>query len=278
MMRKSVVAALALAAIGVWALGCEDEPPRQVELEDAVAALEDEYCARMFDCECQNRRYGDEMTCDEDVTRRVEQMRMIADQAGLIYDSTCLGGFLQELGDLGCGSIGARPACDPGCRIYVGRGGPGDACTNLGQGLSDCGPGLVCTAGQCADPCARAGNGQSCADLSCAQDLYCDDNQVCTPLPAVGDACWQGNCASGSYCDQPDPMDPSIRICAAAKANDDPCMGHGECQSLHCPRGACEPLPGRDQACPAGLCAPGLSCVETVCRVEPEVCGADPPL
>jgi hypothetical protein len=105
---------------------------------------------------------------------------------------------------------------------------------------SDCGPGLVCHAGECTDPCVVA-------------------------LPTAGQPCTLSlECAPGARCDTQVADAP---VCVALIADGVACTGHDQCVSGHCPDGRCRPQLTEGQACTDNLrCADGLSCEDGVCR------------
>ncbi|MCC7070890.1 MAG: hypothetical protein IT383_06185 [Deltaproteobacteria bacterium] len=55
--------------------------------------------------------------------------------------------------------------------------------------------------GECTDP---PGEGDSCAEDDCAEDLYCDDEDICREPPGAGEPCPDFFCADGYDCDDSD--------------------------------------------------------------------------
>lgn len=275
--KTSVFGALALAVMATWAWGCDDEPARVVWIENAEAELAAAFCEPMFDCECAGgRRFPDEQQCRQEVADRVDRLRADGEERGLTYDPTCLGTVLDRMDERGCGpAMPPSSDCDLPCWAYHGTAQEGDPCEWRGA-WSTCAQGLSCDNLVCRNPCQRAGEGQPCNDTPCAEGMVCnvfDADGICELLPNAGEPCPYGECGSGAFCDQPDPMDPSITVCVALVADGEPCSGHRQCETGHCPVGRCAPMPLRDQPCPAGACGAGLQCVEGVCTDgEPAAC------
>ena len=72
----------------------------------------------------------------------------------------------------------------------------------------------------------------------------------------------------GAFCDTSD-----VPTCVAVLTDGEACSGHNQCQSFHCPRGACEPRPKKGEVCDAEICAAGLDCRENVCvTAEAAIC------
>lgn len=267
--------------VGTIATSCDEEKNYDVAIEDAGAELGNGYCGRLFDCSCDDgRSFDSETQCRDELSAGVEQIQTVGQEEGLTYDPSCWGEVLRILDETGCETVFAvdDDGCRPPCHAYYGESDVGQPCDWLTTGVSDCAQGLQCDGATCYDPCGQSESGgqqgQICRDRGCVEGLYCDfEDDVCRPLPDVGQPCDQAPCRDGTFCDQVDPADPLTWVCAAPRENAEGCRGHTQCKSLHCPVGVCEPMPGRGDPCPANLCAPGLECEQGKCRPgEPAIC------
>ena len=259
------------ALVAITALGCVIGP-REVLSDDAPQEVADIYCEQMFECDCpEGRLFADRGECRNSTRDRIQAVFDAAADVEssldteLLYDATCLGDFVGTVEGLGCDSAtNDDDDCEPPCNIFHGTRQLGESCSTFDQGFTDCAKGLAC-AGTCFAPCGGAAEvGQSCASRPCNEGLFCDASDACVELPGAGEPC-TGRCDEGSFCGTPDPMNPAVSECIPLAADGQPCMGHLECASGHCPVGSCAPLPGQDEACPADLCADGLSCVNEMC-------------
>jgi hypothetical protein len=282
MNRSGVVGGLVLALVVTTPQGCDD-PPREVPLGEAAQSVADVYCGRMFACDCEGgRRFDSHGACEIDIGERVDDLRRAGEEAGLFYDPTCLGSFLDLVEETACGpTLYDFSECSPGCLPYYGLRHLGESCEFFPAGLSDCDRGLRCIGGICQNPCdSGAHEGESCAEQPCRDGLYCHPNEVCFVIPDVGEPCPYSECAPGAFCGVVDPADPAgLRQCFALAGLGGACAGHLECASSYCPQGRCEERPTRGRPCPAEVCAPGLSCVDRVCvDAEPAICFAGTPI
>lgn len=120
---------------------------------------------------------------------------------------------------------------------------------------------------------ARAAKDQPCYDQPCAEGLVCSDAFACIEPPAAGQPCAQGECEAGAFCD----FTVAFPTCVAGAAVAEPCSGHRQCASGYCPAGYCDHPPQRGESCERTLvCAIGTSCDGSVCRASvthgPAVC------
>ena len=91
-----------------------------------------------------------------------------------------------------------------------------------------------------------------------------------TPLPARGAACAAGACGEGLTCVSFVGMaGKPLDVCEIQCGGDGACPTAEVCKDVPdgpqhvCVAGAVgEPVPAQGQPCPAGACAPGLSCVD----------------
>jgi len=303
------------AAVGCFvgaiaAISCDaNDEPTEVALADAEDAFDEAFCDRLRTCDCDPDSNLSVDECREWVDGRIESLRFLGE--GLLYDPSCLGEVIDRLDDRGCGQNPENDddddECVAPCHPFHGDRRLGQSCTSVGDGMSDCRQGLVCTfvncqdefecSEECVDPCARADAGESCQSTQCRDGLACDwsdntcrtppgagdpcrdtldcaegttcnwDANQCVTRPTAGEPCLFGQCAEDHFCET-DPVDPTIQTCRAPADDGEPCRGHAQCKSGNCPAGYCLALPGRGDPC-AGPCADGLDCdFETQVCVE----------
>ena len=106
----------------------------------------------------------------------------------------------------------------------------------------------------------RAGLGESCETLPCADAFFCDATMTCVDFPGLGGDCSEVPCLDGLTCDEGS-------ICQEPLAEGGDCSGVVPCaEGLTCDEGSlCAPPIAEGEAC-GGLvpCADGLVC-DTVC-------------
>jgi hypothetical protein len=248
-MRWTVWGALAL---GAWVSACDaDDDRTEVPIEEAADRIVDAFCKRHFGCNCDYTHYDSDLECSSAATGWVERLRTQGESHGLEYRPGCIGGWLDRIAEAGCRPPAEeeQQTCVRPCAPYVGDRDRGEPCEFLGDGVSQCAAGLVCSGGSCEDPCegwtpdVRVGAGGSCAERTCADDLVCDGTRTC--------------------------------VAPELTADGEPCTGHGECRSGYCPAAFCAPMPKLGESCRgAGVCAEGLDCHDDICEpAEAEVCG-----
>lgn len=262
----------AIGLVTSLGLGCEVSETREVALDDAEEVLRGALCERVTRCQCERwSAYSSVEECEEDLGEAFA--RLYEHEATLAYDAACMGGYVQQLDDLGCSPVYTEPeACQRPCLLMHGELQVDEPCELYGSWISDCAQGLVCV-GVCVDPCAddstpHAGLGDDCFERPCAEGLVCNfETEACEALPEVGQECVQGECAGDAFCDAEDPLDPmSTRRCFALRSLEASCRGHQQCDSGYCPAGICERLPREGDSCAGtGACSPGLDCVEDIC-------------
>lgn len=117
---------------------------------------------------------------------------------------------------------------------FVGTIPEGGDCKDF---FTACAKGLSCflrvtgevTTGTCVKP---AGEGQSCANAPCDDNLSCV-NDTCKREVAIGGDCSEAQCVPGAYCDfQTDK-------CMARKDTGAACGRGSECKSFQCTNGTC---------------------------------------
>lgn len=181
-----------------------------------------------------------------------------------VFDEACMERFADRIDELDCDlRLSAFPEdCRDFCWPVIGPRWLGEPC----ELQTECGRGLLCSLGECRDPCTA---GVATAGGQCNTRADCDrDTQVCTAdvegvpgvcreLPFAGAECYFGECMPGLRCNDDDR-------CAPLTADGEPCMGHRECASVYCPAGYCRSRPEVGEACgPDGACAEGAECLYT---------------
>jgi len=158
-----------------------------------------------------------------------------ADAAG-----KCLGGIAALVHD--CDVL---PLADPLTRatiaacdgVAVGTIPEGGACTDFRacaippDAVARCDGGhcVVYRAGKVGEPCNVRGMSQPCVSGAACH------GGACEALPAVGDACPDGNCPLGAYCDS------KSTHCLSQKNTGDACTSPLECLSAECNASVCVP-------------------------------------
>ncbi len=299
-MSRVVLACLVGAVLAISCdSGNDEKPPTVLTIGESVDALDEAYCQRLVECDCDAEYLPTQAECRAQIDGMIEQWRDEGEANGLVYDGACLGATVDALDELGCDPIDdsnddEAPECTPECKPYHGTKGVGDPCTRW-NAFDDCAQGLDCQiedcidecTGFCRNPCTRADVGESCDDIGCVEGADCDyETQTCRSHGSEGDSCSNVRCRDGLVCDfendrcielpeagDPcfqgscaedafcvvDPVDPTIQTCTAPGDLDAPCMGHRQCTSGYCPAGFCKELPGKGEEC-FGTCADGLVC------------------
>lgn len=90
--------------------------------------------------------------------------------------------------------------------------------------------------------------------------LWCSEEGICQPLPAVGESCqWPVSCAAPAIC--------AGEVCVEPKVNGEPCSPQQVCPGGRCEQGACKPLRGNGEACEDASDCTSNHCVNQVCRL-----------
>ena len=247
--------------------------------------------------------------CRTTLADREVRLKGYAEELGLEYDPRCLDVRAAYYAALGCEFSLPTDDCAFSCQPLHGDRKAGESCTQYATGAdivyaSDCAPGLSCSD---AEICVVACDGQAgdfCEDYrNCAADHYCPhatrlcaprrppgdpcildtyecvdghtcdrDMLVCQPYHKVGESCETRVCEPGVTCH---PID---RVCAVAQLGE-------PCEDVDCAPGAfcdfnlatpvCVTRPQAGDACDAGItidCALGITCDDSVCVVEPDIC------
>jgi hypothetical protein len=130
---------------------------------------------------------------------------------------------------------------------------------------SECGEGYCFYRGQsCADVCKHfASTGARCDRERCAPSDFCDDSQICRPLPGQGDPCVDFHCQRGLWCSSSTRSPPFA--CTTLPADGQTCTYTGVlCGSgLYCdfPTSLCHPLLEPGSSCSTfASCKRGFTC------------------
>ncbi len=282
-----------------WACEPGSEAPTQVPLADAGDILEQAYCERMLDCQCdRGRRFDTIADCRSWIDEQIAQLESEANGAGLTYDPTCIGLTVDRLDALACAPTfdsDDDDECVRPCYPLHGEVLAGQPCDRSSD-YSNCAQGLDCQVdecddegncvGRCTDPCFGT------CGRDCGEDAQCDnDSGNCKPRPGLGDECFSNDCASGFVCEYDDIGDGRcIRVpelgddctttgtcadglrcefdnmtgegtCIGPSELGEPCTGHSQCESGFCPAGFCDALPGEGDSCEGTFaCSKGLDC------------------
>ncbi len=119
---------------------------------------------------------------------------------------------------------------------FVGTIPEGGDCKDF---YTSCARGLTCflritdegTTGTCMKP---AGEGQSCEETPCGENLYCTSiTSICKREAAIGEDCSDTECVYDAYCDT------RTEKCTARKDTGAACGRSSECKSFQCTNGTC---------------------------------------
>ncbi len=270
-------------------------------------------CEALFGCGCEYFLFADFNPTDVDACVAVFEaewagVKARAAEAGLTADSACFQSTL-PFASYGCKSdeeLSAAVTTCSYCQHAHGSKGAGEPCTAYDERTSDCAQGLRCSPGKdpiCEDPCGKAGQGQSCERIPCAEGLFCDeDTRICMARGDLGDTCTNDlECEVGSICGagetplicvEPaalgDPCDlipcadglfscdPETNVCVPKSGPGEPCGPIPCTEDLACDPESkvCGPKSGLGEPCDLIDCAVGSFCVEQgpVC-IEPATLG-----
>lgn len=251
--------------------GCKSADPLQ------------EFCETVVSCDCSMPLFADVDSCVTAFNANIDGLKQEAADLGLVYDASCADDALATLQEFECKSpleFTIEDSLDycP-CAPIHGSVAAGAACSEKGDGWSDCGRGLECRSGVCIDPCKRYKAGEACPtgmndniDLSggCESGLYCNpDSATCEPLADVGGACASyAACKSGLACN------PATMKCEALPKNGEACTAVCE-QGFVCVDGTCAAGPGEGEPCADFGCGANLYCDNEICvGFEPLLCSS----
>lgn len=253
--RSTVVAALALAACS--------RPGPVVGEREAPNLLASKACDARQQCAC-----ADEAACTQRIRDDIEAAGVQARRFGLRYHGGCAQEWVAALEAGRCESI---EACEMPCPIYQGTRPLDEPCRDWAPWMSDCGPDLRCVAGICVEmECGATMDtgttGEELCETPCAPGERCHAGR-CERPAAEAESCDDLPCESDLFCN-------ADFLCEARKPDGAACSGHDECRSNACPVGSCTAAGTVGMECDSARpCAADLDCVEGRCaQASPQVC------
>ena len=271
-----------------------------VPLEMAAATLAAGWCDAVLACDCGGLLdFADRDACLADFTEEWGEEIATAQGMGLTYVGACVPTIAGLLRGPGCKAREQLERADhltecteQACRFFVGAKGVGDACSTLGIGLEECGPGLrcdgtlqACVVADCTPflpPGARGevcnsptGNARRCeAGSACDQDA----SNCCVPPFAEGERCGTTSvCEAGLVCVAPAPQDFANAVCLPRVAEGEPCFSSDCVDGLVClipvgeSVGVCGPPRADGDACTTASDCVSKHCLGSVCVPTPGV-------
>lgn len=186
---------LAVAALTACGGG---SPISEAAYPDEVARAA---CAKLFDC-CDasevmivaSGKFTDEASCRVSVAANMRQDEGVPNTR---FDGDAARDCVDAYAALSCSAFGSddTEAVTSCTHIYVGTIEDGQACEESDS----------CKSGFCEGTTTRTcgtlpGNGEACAQYSCAEGLACSDDMICEPPHANGAACWMSDQCTSRYC------------------------------------------------------------------------------
>ena len=233
--------------------GCVDGPavPESDFADQAAQAL----CALYFDCECNDvfGTFGSLQTCVSTMTNDLAALQAEASAAGLTYVPERAGAAIDGWTDRGCKQTSVHGEWSCLCRFYEGYQSAGaTGCSQVTFG-STCMGAVACRGpvegqeeSECSGGCNQpsVGLGHSCSQARCYdpdQDLYCAENELCAPVPTVGENCTHdGQCTADAFCPGGDGCEKQ-QTCTDLPSVGEPCGDRWPGGGVIDIYGACEP-------------------------------------
>ncbi len=196
------------------------------------------------------------------------------------FDSDKLNSCLSQFETMPCDAGTGELSCLEDA--IVGKLQAGDCCPNLSPDISvgdPCAPGLECEMtelglGMCV---AKSGDTESCANVHCADGLFCDGSQVCTPLKKLDEACvpFSEPCEEGLYCE----AGGASPVCKLIPGAEQPCGDNSVSpvcdDASYCDTGTCKARGDKGADCQdAGQCLSYLTCTNLKCAPQDGEVGA----
>lgn len=209
---------------------------------DAYAeALAQATCAKLAACDC--TEVPD--TCVADHTEVNLGRNAVYLAAGSVFDPLCARKLVLRHEWTACGLDSTDPCGF--CEDFVGTRAEGDACQLIAGTVDPCGPRLFCNGGTCTGPVPWLGEDAPCRDGdvvlgACEAGLLCDfDQDICVPVPKLGEPCRDLVCGPGAWCST---SDSPTGVCLATRPGGGPCSHPIQCESRVCEQSVCsdEPL------------------------------------
>jgi len=220
--------------------------PAQCPAELEPFASPDEYaeaqaiaiCAKLESCGCA----AVSATCVADKTAGIVGDNKVYLAAGSVFDPICARKRVLAQEWLSCDVDSASPC--GGCRDFVGTRAEGEACEFIVDKVDPCGPGLFCNGGVCSGPVPQVDEGEACREGEpgrfvgiCAAGQFCDfDQDICVPVPNVGEPCRDHVCGPDAWCST---GDSATGVCRARRPAGEGCSDAFQCESLVCTDGLC---------------------------------------
>lgn len=248
---RAYSSALRVALPSLILICCGPTPPGETEgtsEDEAASRLALTICDAIRSCGCA-RPPAPWDSCEDELTRSIEEWQSDAIRSGLSFDSECLQRHISDRKASPCAPMER-------CLIYSGDGGKADMCASFDPAgfFSTCQQGYECPRflGYCVerDSFEEAGplaEGDQCLDEASnvvgvcgfSEDLYCNFEApvpTCEPRSPSGALCEMDNaCVAGSHCNS--------SKCVSDKMTGDFCARREECASFACINGKCvEPL------------------------------------
>ncbi|MCY1054380.1 hypothetical protein [Nannocystis sp. SCPEA4] len=210
--------------------------------DEYAEALAIAMCAKLESCGCT----AVSPTCVADKTADNVGRNKVYLAAGSVFDPLCARKRVLQHEWTACGLDSASPC--GGCQDFVGKRAEGDTCELIVDVVDPCGPELFCNGGVCTGPLPPLDEGEACREGEpprtlgyCPADQFCDfDQDICVPVPEVGDPCRDYFCGSGAWCST---GDSATGVCRAQRSGGEPCTQPNQCQSLACVDNVCSEQP-----------------------------------
>jgi hypothetical protein len=289
-LRSSLTLALALASSLALASACSEDGGT-ISAADTPSTWAEALCDGYYRCGCDadSQRFSSRADCEAEFTAWLQEDIDQGEAAGLMFDESCSGDYVDSLAELGCSTLtdltyaGTLATYTSLCKLFYGTKAPGESCETVDLG-DDCNLDGRCQNGLCVGASATGGEGVACSDTSqCLPGLLCINldsgglqNGTCERLPAVGDTCLGAIdlCNFEAYCDQ------RTKTCAALPSDGSECSPSTSALGSRCDRNSvcgtdnvCAPAPQGGEPCVL-KCADGFACEAGRCVVQqPLVCG-----
>lgn len=295
-MAKRVLAWFGLLAAcasfgGCGKTGDDTSPIEQSELPEAYANL---LCESLGSCCKASSLTFDPQQCRDGEAATLRDFLTGIDPKNVSYDAQAAGDCLAGIaGHIKCGRPDGANESEICNKVFQGKLKPGAGCKTStecerpsGGGFAFCDSVSDSTVMICAQQPSAASvhgkAGQACSD-SCSGNstcfgggtrgaappttvycyerdgLFCNMNDTCQPLLALGQRCFAGAWCSSGFCDQTAQMNlaalaSGAGACAAPREAGEPCAGSSECKSGNCTDNAvCAAGPVTQDNCTSGL-------------------------
>lgn len=246
-MTRPLLLALLLSTSSVLA-GCNDGSSGALTIDALSGALLEERCKWLTAC----GSFPDVTSCKESSADFLDQT--VADvKAGLAdFDSDRAQQCLDQFSDLDCTRFGPLEKTDLCDTTITGKVVLGGDCFSssscAGKAFCQSADSQTCTPGTCVAQIPAAIEGESCADIKCADGLHCDTDKICQIAPVLGEDC------SG------EPLECARSICELGASATAP--------------GSCVALPTTGGTCDTSVFGGRLSCLELTdfCDRDSSIC------